>query len=374
MTATLAWAGMRLTAFGLLLLTFATGMLAAGETAPPPVLRVPRLATPPAIDGKIAEKEWNGALAVTGLRCHHLEGNLAPAIQQCTFYLAYDDKYLYLAMRSPLPEGRFPVGACGLEDDDNVFRDDHLEWQILKHQRQQAQQSGFGFFKLVTNPLATLFDYWYWGPTEGGEELWQSEAVCRCHVTPGNWDAEIALPIASLEEKGALDGKTMVMFMARGDAQGYYYLGWGGSHWLDWQAMPDVVFDPEAPAVQVLGWGAPEEGKIELRLAIQARAERGCEVAVNLRALANEQETAAETRTLKVEAGQRREESIALALPKVDEKSNRLVLRIAEGDKTLYASDTPFKPVPQAYRERHQEPWLKSLATVPPKAVVTAAT
>jgi len=353
-----------------MLTAFAASPLVGGET--PPVLRIPRMAPPPAIDGRLGEKEWDGALAITGLRCHQLDGHLAPAILQCIFYLTYDEQYLYLAMRSPLPAGRFPVGTCGFEDDENIFRDDRLEWQILKFPRNQAQRSGFGFFKLIINPLATPHDLWYWGPVEGGDELWEANATSRCHVGPGIWEAEIAMPIASLGENNPLDGRTLAMFLARGDANGNAFLCWSAKHWLDWQAAPDIIFDPAAPAVQVLDWGAPEEGRIELHLAIQAPAARDCEVDIGLRVLAAEQETAAEKRRVQIKAGERREERIALPEAKPDEKNNILALRIAEGDKVLHASETPFKPVPQAYRDGHLAAWLKSLPTTPPQPMVVA--
>ena len=71
-----------------------------------PTLRVPRLKTPPELDGKLGTDEWAGAAAFTGLTSHGLGGVLAPQIQQATFYLGYDDKFLYLAMNSPNPRGK----------------------------------------------------------------------------------------------------------------------------------------------------------------------------------------------------------------------------------------------------------------------------
>ena len=84
---------------------------------PHPALRVPRLRTPPELDGRLGPDEWAGAAGFTGLTSHGLGGALAPQIQQPTFYLGYDDKFLYLAMNSPNPRGKYPVAWCGEQDE-----------------------------------------------------------------------------------------------------------------------------------------------------------------------------------------------------------------------------------------------------------------
>ena len=65
-------------------------------------LTIPRTAHPPTLDGKLAPGEWDDATAVTGI-INQFDGVAHP--RQATFWLKYDDKFMYVAQRSTLLPG-----------------------------------------------------------------------------------------------------------------------------------------------------------------------------------------------------------------------------------------------------------------------------
>jgi hypothetical protein len=78
-------------------------------------LAVPRMSTPPTIDGQIGEKEWREAAAMSGVTSLK-KTQLVP--RPTTFYLAWDKEHLYLAYRvylrpnyKPRVSGRAPKMA-----------------------------------------------------------------------------------------------------------------------------------------------------------------------------------------------------------------------------------------------------------------------
>jgi len=62
------------------------------------LLTVPRMKTPPKADGLFSDKEWSGAARITGWLAPET-GRLLPT--DCTGYIGYDDKRLYLAVVAP---------------------------------------------------------------------------------------------------------------------------------------------------------------------------------------------------------------------------------------------------------------------------------
>ena len=168
-----------------------------------PVMRVPKLAAAPDIDGKIGLDEWARAAAFTGVTAEGSvggHGSLVPEIQQVQWYLGFDDKYLYLAMRSTHPKGTYPVARTKENDlvraHAAVLFEDHVEIQILTHgQRDQATTQGQGFYKIMANPKAAIVDQYLYNGTVGTEELWSMGGPLKCHVTPEAWELELAVEI-----------------------------------------------------------------------------------------------------------------------------------------------------------------------------------
>jgi len=163
-----------------------------------PVLRIPKMTKSPVIDGKIDEKEWAGASAVTGFVS---VGKLDqyPADMRAVWYLGYDDTCLYLAMHLPVPKGvTLNAQTKNPEDCDNenaILFGDHVEIQITPHTPQRAMQVGFGFYKFIVNPFDVYSDWWHNCDQPGNESGWSSGATIKSTFDLSNWWLEMAVPM-----------------------------------------------------------------------------------------------------------------------------------------------------------------------------------
>ena len=190
----------------------------AKPAGPPayPVLRCPKLRAAPTIDGTLAPGEWAQAAALTGMVSHTL-GGIVPNVQQVTFYLGYDDRFLYLAMHSPHKEGTYPRARCKENDNGAVLFEDHIEFQLGKHTRAQAAIPGYGFYKVMVNPRGAMTDQWMRNGTVGSEDLWSTGGTTKCTVTPTYWDLELSIEWAQMGlEK--VDGRSLILWLARCDS------------------------------------------------------------------------------------------------------------------------------------------------------------
>jgi hypothetical protein len=262
---------MRKRILGLALVTAVGWRLGAlAGDSPTPLLRVPKVKTPPVIDGRITPPEYRGMAALTGMV--RLKPNMVcPQVQQVTWYLGYDNEFLYLAMRSPNPPGSWPRANIKPEDAENypinraLLEDDHVEIQIGTFGRGKAGLNGYGFFKVIVNPRGALTDTHYLNGTAGSEDLWDYGGDTRCTVDKDLWQLEtkISLRALRLEEP---DGKTFPIHLVRADSCGdsIYFAGWVGGGWMDWERFGEITLDPEAPAVQFLSTGELTKGELRI--------------------------------------------------------------------------------------------------------------
>jgi len=337
-----------------------------------PVLRVPRLTVPPEFDGKLAANEWAGAAAITGLTSHGLGGVLAPQIQQATFYLAYDDKYLYLAMNSPNPSGKYPVAWCGEPDDYAIHQDDHIEWQICKYDRAKAKERGFGFYKIFVNPFGVTADQRV-NTKKGTDNRWATGGQSRCSVSAEAWQLEMSIALESLEEE-SLDGESWVMQLVRTDPgnQNLAYLGWGPGGWMAWENFAEVVFDPEAGACQLRSLGSLTEGHLDAKIALRGGAQP-------LDATATIRVTDATGKALyqKTQAAKLPPETAReLAFPQRDlplsVKGNHLWVEVKAREKVLYRSRMRVDRLSADQRKKFVDGWIDRYGDKPPVAVSTS--
>src|SRR5688572_27989547 len=132
--------------------------VASGAGAPAiPSLRIPKMSSPPQLDGTIDAQEWRGAAQITGFQDFGRR-SLTTQDLQPTWWLGYDDANLYLAQFFPVyPKGtikaRVKEGDNGGQnpETDAILGDDHVEIQIcdLPTREQAIKQY---FYKIMTNP------------------------------------------------------------------------------------------------------------------------------------------------------------------------------------------------------------------------------
>jgi hypothetical protein len=328
----------------------------AADPVVPPTLAIPKVTKAPVLDGKLEPGEWNGAASFTGV-ANYLLGGIVPNVQQVSFYLTYDDKYLYMAMHSPLPKGTYPTSRIKRNDDEGVIFEDHIEFQILKHDRSKATLPGYGFYKVMANARGATADKWWYNGTDASEHLWNSGGVTKCSVTPEAWTLEMSIDISRMEETN-LDGKEWVMQLVRADSCiGVYFVGWVPGTWMDWKKFPSVRFDPDAAAVQLVRTGEIMNGELDAQLAFTAKKQTEVSATVSVVNAKGEGLYRREQRQ-RVPAGERVEMNFTQSGLKLDNKDNALVIDAREGDKVLYSIRMPVNQLTPEYKSKYLEPWL----------------
>ncbi|MCM8768704.1 MAG: DUF6067 family protein [Candidatus Omnitrophica bacterium] len=253
-----------------------------------PYLQVPRMSQPPAIDGEIKLEEWVEASSITGVVTWCAEGSpgqpptMVPEIQQVRWYLGYDDRYFYLAMDSPHPEGSVLTANVKKNDEGYlILWDDHTEIQLSSSGRKFPE----GFYKIMVNPRGYFSDQWWFSGTPGAEDRWQSGAIVKSRVTATAWQLELAIPFKSLNLPEKPDGQRIVGNLVRTDfCGGIYFAGWAGGSWMSWDIFPEMELSPEAPTFHWEKIGDVPSGVLDTRISLRTRRPRE-EVEVIMRLL-----------------------------------------------------------------------------------------
>lgn len=348
------------------------GVAAGAETAEfvNPVLRVPKMAAP-TIDGVVSPDEWKGAAAVTGFAAGGpgSTNSLVPEIQQVVWYLGFDEKYLYLAMRSPHAKGTYPVARVKDADSIDVLFEDHVEVQICPFDRTKATRPGVGFFKMMVNPKGAMIDQHYFNGTVGTEELWSTGGEVKCSVTEDRWDLEMSIEIARLRTQ-KLDGRDLTIQLVRTDScNGIYFAGLVNATWLEWKRFAKVDFDAAAPVFQFLRLGEVMAGALDAAVRVTGNGPAPQEVEVELavedasgKPLFREKQAATvkpgESRTLAWKAA-----GLAVSpVPVGGSQRNHVEITASyrSGGKTivLYHNRSPFVRLDDEFRKKQLEPWL----------------
>ncbi len=329
-----------------------------------PRLRVPKLVKPPTIDGVLSPGEWQGAAGISALVSACPVGGSTPTIaapiQQVYFYIGYDDKYMYLAMHSPHKEGTYPQARCKSDDDKAVLFEDHIEFQINKNSRAQADIPGFGFYKIMVNPRGAMIDEWLKNGTDGSENLWSTGGKTKCTVTPAYWDLEMSIELAQMK-LDKLDGRSLIMWLCRSDwCAGTYFLTWGPGTWMAWDTMPEVTFDPAAPAVQLAGVGDIMDGNPDVVFNVSDAAGKAHQIRAALKILNKAGQTLCdESATANVTANGKATLRMTKKDLPIDDSGNTVFVEVREGDTVLYYNKMPLARLTEPYRKNILESWLK---------------
>lgn len=155
--------------------------------------RVPgrRIAAPPTIDGVIHEDEWKGAASVTGL---YDDSNGAPCPESGTFWIGYDDRFIYFAARLGDSHPK-EVRATEYRTNVSLTGDDTVSVQIDL----SGSTSDFNFFTLNANGATNI-------ELAGGRAAkreWSGEFTSKGRVTETGWEAEARIPWQILRLPGA---------------------------------------------------------------------------------------------------------------------------------------------------------------------------
>ncbi len=153
------------------------------------------MSPPPVIDGVIGAEEWAKAPSVSGL-FDAMTG--APYRDGGTFWLGYDDKYIYLAAKlddsrpREIRANEYQTNV-GLANDDYVELDIDLSGSIVDTNSFQINPRGATNIQLAGGRAA--------------KQEWSGAFVAKARITAGGWEAEARIPwqMMSLPAKGKRD-------------------------------------------------------------------------------------------------------------------------------------------------------------------------
>jgi hypothetical protein len=148
-----------------------------------PATRIPKVLSPPVLDGKISSNEWNGASLIDGfLEIPELELSR----RKMSMRLCYDNDALYILLESKLGKSKqdFPSSnanvwsapsaeilfQCGVKPDLPI---NHLAFNIFDHHFSQLK----------------------------GDKNWNPKWQSASAVSNRNWTAEVKIPFESLGQK-----------------------------------------------------------------------------------------------------------------------------------------------------------------------------
>ena len=350
--------------------------LCAEETS---FFRIPKMGTPPVMDGAFSEGEWDGAMSYTGLGYVLVNGALAPEAQQVVITLGYDDTYLYMAMNSPYPHGRYPMARTTRNDSADVFADDSIEWQLTPFSREEATKPGFGFFKITANPLgAALTQHIYRDdiprPWEGGID-WETGGALASTVTTNGWQYECSVAWKNI---GIIDpdGKTLFMHHVRSDSSSANraMVATVGAFWTDWARFAEFVLDPEAPAVQLLSLGEPSKGAVQTEWKVTYRG-NWRSYHIDMRATNDESAYYRMFSRVKgfmrISSGKRNTITFSenMELDKLPEKNTSLTVQIKSSDVLLWKHVMRIDQFTEAQLQSFVTNWIGAMPMRPPEGV-----
>jgi hypothetical protein len=173
------------------------GAAGSGETAPPdttayhpnfkPTLAVPRLTGAIRIDGDLDDPGWKAAARATHFAEVDPGDQVRPPVES-EAWITYDEKNLYVALLAYDTPGAV---RASLRERDNIWNDDYFGLMLDTY---GDHAWGYEFF---VNPLGIQGDLRI--GTDGNDDpsldlIWSSKG----RVTDRGWQAEIAIPFASI--------------------------------------------------------------------------------------------------------------------------------------------------------------------------------
>ncbi len=191
------------------------------------LMAVTKTRKPIVIDGLIEPEEWGSAAQITGLlQCktslYDFWGPHDLAADQSTFWVTYDDQYLYVAHYSPPPAKIADqvqlvvamLSSTRLTHDSDVDADDSIRISLLTPYPNGDE------YKFYVNGAGTTYEFTSTNAAPGsklsGINLsWDPQAKQRSTLTDKGWSIEVALPWKDFYVGTPQPGATLHMNFAR---------------------------------------------------------------------------------------------------------------------------------------------------------------
>ena len=247
-------------------------LAATAADQPPYGATVAPFKTPPTIDGKLAEGEWDGALRLPAVMNFQNE-TITP--HGCQVYFGYTPEHLYFAIVSELPpDGKLLAKETrrGADPQALVF-DDGIEIYIDPNRANRVANRGVkDFFNYQGNSVGAYTTVKY-GAEGAPDRNWDGgwEVANGLHREAGIWVQELRVPIAGLGLKPAdLANRDLGILVARNVKRG---TGWIQAVWFPHKGAfvgvdnyPVIRLSPNAPTVSLDSLGGLDLHKGPLKL------------------------------------------------------------------------------------------------------------
>ena len=312
-----------------------------GPSDRPAVLALPRLESPPNLDGRLTEGEWDGAASLPGLIDGNTPGRSFDYPQQ-RIHFAYDDTHLYCALRSVFPIGaQVPKGGTrkSLADpDEQVWDDESFELWILRPGEERTYRFAANVAGGFTEMLGKDYGWtgqWTYGGSTGlniyGNEYWEAEIAVP-------WETIGVTPAAGLEFRMNVCRTWRCL-----ERLGVTSLG-GAEGYPDVEHFATVRLAPAAPGYSVQSSGSPAAGEATYTFTFRNRtaAPVRATFAVHLEAELPGNDEVVKRVELELQPNAEREAQVPVVITDTMFQRLRYELTSATGEALLYTS-IPFE-------------------------------
>ena len=254
-----------------------------------PRFNIPKMASPPKIDGTIDPAEWATATKVMGMV---FTGGLDYKDRPVSFWLAWDEQHLYLAYRVDILTGKIPHLRNIYREPYSVgvVRDDAIEVGVFLHDRNRKANEVSSYLKFIINSLGAgeyMKNYpdigqvmFNWTPTFDVANRTFTDAAGK-HW----WEMEIAMDQEDLQMPGPhkAGDKVDIGLFADVKNPGWQWLDFpSASGHLEHFGFPRGVLTEKAPYVQVEEVAGLHDERLAFRSVVFNPSDKPVRVAAGL--------------------------------------------------------------------------------------------
>jgi hypothetical protein len=170
-------------------------------------VRLPKLETPPLIDGKLDDEIWKKAAIFKDFYQVQPGDNITPS-QKTEVWMAYDSKFLYMAFRAYDEQGKV---RATVPKRDQIFDDDNVKVYLDTFNDQRKA------YEFMFNPYGVQADAIFTNNSNGNDEDFSVDIVMESKglVDDKGYTVEVAIPFKSIRYVAGKDKLWGVNFYRR---------------------------------------------------------------------------------------------------------------------------------------------------------------
>ena len=259
-----------------LLCSIASVRAADVATLPLPRMVVPRTATPPVLDGKLAPREWDGAAACTAFVQAFGGSPDQIARLQTVAYVMYDDAYLYVALRNARgPKLTLLSKKARRNDDGAIVFDTANEILFAPTEAPQA------VYQTLFNSYPAVFDAKIIASLGYTSMAWDGKWDIASSEDADEWIIEARAPLRSFGAESIRDGTAWRALFTADVLGDRGFVAWApGGAFIDVPRHGTIEFRERAPAFQFLDMESVFTGQAALKAAVAAPAGASARISV----------------------------------------------------------------------------------------------